>query len=123
MGGRESRLNCSRIYLKKFSCDQRENMAPATWIKGICGWVVDDHLATVGDGANLADRDPLRSTIGSARSTVVVLKAGPWISTSRVRKSSCGQSSPLKFGQVMHDTAPGQTLEQVRAPALDRTPG
>ena len=28
--GRESRLNCSRKYLKKFSCDQRENLEPAT---------------------------------------------------------------------------------------------
>ena len=99
--GRESRLNCSRIYLKKFSCDQRENMAPATWTKGICGWVV-----ITGIWRPLARRrriwrtvSPLRRTIGcSARSTVVALvPAGPWIGTSRVRKSSCGQSSPLKF--------------------------
>ena len=47
----------SRRYLKKFSCDQRENMAPAT-----CRWVGGDHwhLATVGETApDLADREPV----------------------------------------------------------------
>ena len=93
MGGRVGAL--------LFSCDQRENMAPATWSKGICGWAV-----ITGTWRPLARRrriwrtvSPLRNTIRcSARSTVVALvAAGAWISTSSVRKSSCGQSSPLKF--------------------------
>jgi len=84
--------------LKKLSCDQRENMAPATCSKGICGWVV-----IRGTWRPLARRrriwravSPLRSRIGfSARSTVVVLvPAGPWSGTSRVRTPPVASPSP-----------------------------
>ena len=66
--------------------------------QGLCGWVVITGTWRPLTAPNLADRSPLRSYRFSARSTVVALvPAGPWISTSRVRKSSSGQSSPLKF--------------------------
>ena len=89
MAGQGVEVELSRIYLKKFSCDQRENMAPATWTKGICGWVVITHLATVGETApNLAAVSPLRRTIGcSARSNWFRRAHG----SVPLRKSSCGQ--------------------------------
>ena len=97
---RASRLNSSRIYLKKFSCDQRENRAPAICSTGMREWV-----EMSGTWRPLSSRRRIWRTSGpcfsctrfSARRTVALRVApGPWMGTETVWNSASGQSSPLK---------------------------
>ena len=98
---RVSRPNPSRLYLKKFSCDQRENRSPAACSLGIC-----NSVAMNGIWRPLASRRRTWRTSGpflsctrfSARWSFAVRVASvPWMGTLTVRNAVSGQASPLNF--------------------------